>query len=77
MSIIMKCSCKHEFQDKQYGPGMRVHNVSESKKEAYCTVCSPSHRKNKQGVTAFAKDNKVFGMLVDNPAREGRKGKKI
>lgn len=35
--MIRKCHCKHEFQDKVYGAGMRVHN--QGNKEARCTVC--------------------------------------
>lgn len=42
---VLPCSCEHEFQDKTYGKGMRLHNVSQggTKKGivAYCTVCSP------------------------------------
>ena len=41
--MILKCSCKHEWQDKEYGPGMRVHNLA---RKGYngragwrCTVC--------------------------------------
>lgn len=33
-----KCLCIHEFQDKQYGSGMRVHNPN-GKGELKCTVC--------------------------------------
>lgn len=40
---IIACKCQHEFQDKQYGKGMRVHNEAKSKiasSPAYrCTVC--------------------------------------
>lgn len=38
--MIKKCDCKHEFQDKEYGEGMRVHNECTSKEGKYrCTVC--------------------------------------
>lgn len=44
---IIKCNCKHEFQDKQYGQNMRVHNrglVKGTNDHPYadftCTVCS-------------------------------------
>ena len=40
--IIMKCSCKCEFQDKEYGVGNRVFNkcVKGGKLDGYrCTVC--------------------------------------
>ena len=41
---ILKCKCKHDFQDKQYGEGMRVHNQCTKKPTAAkpgvkCTVC--------------------------------------
>ncbi len=36
---VIKCSCKHDFQDKQYGQGMRVFNFTQKKTEAKCTVC--------------------------------------
>lgn len=40
---ILKCTCKHEYQDKVYGKQQRVHNAM--KKESggqhwRCTVCS-------------------------------------
>ena len=42
MTTIKQCSCKEgpaaEFQDRQYGKGMRVHNIME-KGGARCTVC--------------------------------------
>ena len=38
-TVIKKCenNCKHEFQDKTYGKGIRVHNIGKDK--AVCTVC--------------------------------------
>jgi len=38
---IMKCSCKSEFQDQQYGEGMRVFNqMGKDHKDSYrCTIC--------------------------------------
>jgi hypothetical protein len=43
MSVIIKrCICKHEFQDKQYGKDMRVHNTCEKGGRVVgsrCTVC--------------------------------------
>lgn len=38
-TITVKCTCKHDFQDKTYGNGIRVFNVSYNNKEAKCTVC--------------------------------------
>lgn len=39
MTVIVRCktNCQHDFQDKQYGPGMRVHNITN--KGRRCTVC--------------------------------------
>lgn len=41
---ILKCTCKHEFQDERYGKGKRVHNkkkpVAAGISEWECTVCS-------------------------------------
>lgn len=45
---VLPCTCSHEFQDATYGKGMRLHNVNKDGK-AFCTVCSPSYRRNKVG----------------------------
>lgn len=39
--VIKSCDCQHEFQDKTYGKGQRVHNVSGtgSGGKTKCTVC--------------------------------------
>jgi hypothetical protein len=45
---IIPCACKHEFQDKEYGAGMRVANKLAQKagvNEYRCTVCSKVHSK--------------------------------
>jgi hypothetical protein len=43
-TAIRKCTCAHEFQDKRYGPGMRLHNEckkGDEKGRGYrCTVCA-------------------------------------
>lgn len=39
---IKDCTCKHEYQDKKYGKGKRVHNEGqkENSKDTFrCTVC--------------------------------------
>ena len=36
-TIIAKCDCKNEFQDKKYGKGMRAKNSHNSGYR--CTVC--------------------------------------
>lgn len=43
-TAILMCSCTHEFQDKQYGRQLRVHNFAKSHPEKVrggwrCTVC--------------------------------------
>jgi len=38
MTIIKGCSCQHEFQDKTYGKGNRVHNIGVNGQQT-CTVC--------------------------------------
>lgn len=35
----MKCNCKSEFQNKQYGLGVRVFNEMRGGGNARCTVC--------------------------------------
>lgn len=37
---ILRCSCKHEWQDSKYGRGFRVHNPKFKEKQFVCTVCS-------------------------------------
>lgn len=45
-SKIIKCTCKHEFQDATYGAGMRVFNPQGKGKDQgssyVCTVCGYS-----------------------------------
>ena len=40
-TIILKCTCTHEYQDKLYGPGRRVHNGCKmlTGHGHRCTVC--------------------------------------
>ena len=44
MSKLLSCDCQHEFQDKMYGKGIRVHTkMKQSEKLANlwrCTICS-------------------------------------
>jgi len=39
MTKNLKCTCDHEFQDRQYGFSVRVHNKMTKDKEYRCTVC--------------------------------------
>lgn len=43
-SIVSNCTCNSEFQDKQYGKGRRLFNLSEKGNEAKCTVCGSKKR---------------------------------
>ena len=41
-TIILKCKCHHDFQDKKYGKGNRVHNTGKELTRGWlrrCTVC--------------------------------------
>ena len=45
----VSCSCKHEWQDKEHGKGVRVANARPPVKdrsdiEVRCTVCKTLHR---------------------------------
>jgi hypothetical protein len=66
---VMRCTCVHEFQDKEYGKGMRLHTVNQKdkgKRAAYCTVCAPNRQRSKVAKTEYARDSKAFGMIFDN-----------
>lgn len=39
MTDIRRCNCKHAWQDRRYGKGMRVHNRMPQKSLNRCTVC--------------------------------------
>ncbi|MEL6181549.1 MAG: hypothetical protein AAFS10_21505 [Myxococcota bacterium] len=39
MTVILKCSCTNAWQDRTYGEGFRVFNVS-PKGFVRCTVCA-------------------------------------
>lgn len=46
MTTVKACSCSHEEQDKKYGKGRRVMNLTDKKatKKIYrCTVCNKEH----------------------------------
>jgi len=36
-TVRRKCNCKNEYQDKKYGPNVRVFNLTTN--GARCTVC--------------------------------------
>ena len=45
MTKIVKCTCEHKFQDKQYGKGNRLANqITRDKMPMWrCTVCQREH----------------------------------
>ena len=49
MTKIVKCECKHEYQDSKHGPGKRVANWARNanmKSGGWrCTVCGKVHPK--------------------------------
>lgn len=70
-AIILKCTCKSDFQDKEYGKNIRVHSVNKkdkTKRVAYCIVCSNSRRRNKTAKTITVSEGKVFGMHYTDEA---------
>ena len=46
MTSIVKCTCDHEFQDKEYGLKNRVVNSNEKGDKGTCTVCKKEHSVN-------------------------------
>lgn len=39
--MILKCDCKHAFQDRRYGKGNRVHNRCDGAGGKWrCTICT-------------------------------------
>lgn len=46
----IKCTCRHDFQDKEYGNQQRIANINEKEDSATCTVCG-----NKIGLTSKKK----------------------
>lgn len=41
-TVVLKCTCEHEYQDERYGNRMRLHNRTgkdASSKSWRCTVC--------------------------------------
>lgn len=48
-TVILKCTCKHDYQDRRYGKQKRVFNVMRDGK-ARCTVCAAERLpKSRQG----------------------------
>jgi len=43
---VLRCKCKHEFQDERYGRGLRLHNAKVDGKKYVCTVCRNERTKD-------------------------------
>lgn len=43
-TVVKKCTCENKFQDKEYGKGMRLHNIREKANTNRCTVCGKEVR---------------------------------
>ena len=47
--MILRCSCFSEYQDKQYGATLRLHNIMKDNihngNSARCTVCSKENKR--------------------------------
>ena len=41
-TVIKSCGCSNAYQDKTYGPGLRVFNTSMDGAKSTCTVCGKS-----------------------------------
>jgi len=50
--MVKACVCSHEYQDKKYGKGMRVHNPKKGGGSS-CTVCGRT-----EGVATLKKTGK-------------------
>lgn len=48
--MILPCTCKNEYQDKEYGKGNRVHNPCKKNTSARCTVCGKEQAIKKETV---------------------------
>lgn len=63
MSVkVIECGCNHQAQDKLYGKGMRVHNLTQKGNESTsiwrCTVCEAERGTNQPKTTTKKKKNK-------------------
>lgn len=59
----LPCTCAHEFQDKTYGTGKRVHNLT-SKTKWRCTVCKNERTAGGEVIAVAAPTKKKKGSRV-------------
>jgi hypothetical protein len=74
--MILKCTCKHPFQDAKYGEGMRLHTASKKDGEPpRCTVCK---RRWKMRMKALAESTMfTVAMTLPNQVRVRIIGREI
>ena len=51
-TAVLKCNCVSEFQDKQYGKGMRLHRSGTRQEHdpMLCTVCYPIRARKRRNM---------------------------
>lgn len=77
-SKLVKCTCKHAFQDEMYGVGNRVANEMRSG-QLSCTVCGATI--GTQSITTVtkvkAKDPAAEPAITKEPEKKGGKEKRV
>lgn len=58
--MILRCTCRSEYQDKLYGLAMRVHNKTNKSDGAVqrCTVCGSEQTSSPKGKVSVSKGKK-------------------
>lgn len=63
-SKLLKCSCESEFQDKMYGPSIRLHTYTMKDATYRCTCCGKTQTSGK------TKDDKKKQQSAKNAEEE-------
>jgi hypothetical protein len=77
-SRILPCNCTNVFQDAQYGPGKRVHNlITKTPGDYRCTACGHVRSPRSSGVpTITEKQRKKMGAKKSGLKASGKQGRK-
>jgi len=67
--MILPCTCRHEFQDRRLGKGMRYHNDMKNGMQR-CTVC-----RDEKGIT-FEERAKMRAKALEVAAKAAAAAKK-
>jgi len=57
--MVLSCTCKHDVQDKMYGPGKRCHNPLPDKGGGVrwrCTVCESERDAGRKAPSGSTKE---------------------